>query len=60
MAAVAGAAGRAPGDESMILRQVIGVGALTISAVVPLFTARAVLGLIVSMLQPTEKNPTQL
>ena len=36
----------------MILRQVIGLGALTISAVVPLWTARAVLGVIVALLQP--------
>jgi len=44
----------------MILRQVIGLGALTISALVPLCTARAVLGLIVAMLEPSQKNPTQL
>jgi hypothetical protein len=44
----------------MILRQVIGLGALTISAVVPLCTARPVLGLIVALLEPSQKNPTQL
>jgi hypothetical protein len=34
----------------MILRQVIGFGALTISAIVPVWTARAVLGAIVAFL----------
>ena len=54
VAAVVRAADRPPGDPSMILRQVIGLGALTISAVVPLWTARAVLGVIVALLQPRE------
>jgi hypothetical protein len=44
----------------MILRQVIGLGALTISAVVPLCTARAVLGLIVALLGPSQKNTTPM
>lgn len=40
----------------MILRQMIGLGALTISAVVPLCTARVVLGLIVALLQQNRRN----
>ncbi len=36
---------------------VIGPGALTISAVVPLWTARAVLGVIVALLSHRSRNP---
>jgi hypothetical protein len=34
----------------VILREVIGLGALTLSAVVPLWTARAILGVIIALL----------
>jgi hypothetical protein len=40
----------------VILRDVIGLGALTISAVVPLWTARAVLGVIVALLEPRNQR----
>jgi hypothetical protein len=40
----------------VILRQVIGFGALTLSAVVPVWTARAVLGLIVGLLQQNRNS----
>ena len=36
----------------------IGLGALTISAVVPLCTARAILGVIVALLQQNRGNQT--
>ena len=39
-----------PRDAPVILREVIGLGALTLSAVVPLWTARAILGAIVALL----------
>ena len=40
----------------MILRQLIGLGALAISAVVPLLAARAILGAIVTLfLEPATK-----
>jgi hypothetical protein len=41
---------RSPGDTAVIVRQLIGLGAITICAVVPLWTARAVLGAIVTLL----------
>jgi hypothetical protein len=54
MEAVVHADRRPPGDPAVILRQMIGIGALTISAVVPLCTARAILGVIVALLTPKE------
>ena len=41
----------------MILRQVIGFGALTLSAVVPVWTARAILGVIVGLLEQNRNRP---
>jgi hypothetical protein len=38
------------------MRQVIGLGALTVSAVIPLWTARAVLGAIVAFLQHSRET----
>lgn len=40
----------------MILREVIGFGALTLSAIVPLWTARAILGVIISLLPQGPKE----
>jgi hypothetical protein len=40
---------RPPADTPVIVRQVIGLVALSVSAIVPLWTARAVLGLIVRL-----------
>ena len=44
----------------MILRQVIGLGALTLSAVVPLWTARAILGAIIALLRHHPKEEPRI
>jgi hypothetical protein len=40
----------------VILREVIGFGALTLSAIVPLWTARAILGVIIALLPQGPKK----
>jgi hypothetical protein len=41
----------------VILREVIGFGALTLSAIVPLCTARAILGAIIALLPQQPPKP---
>jgi hypothetical protein len=44
---------RPPAGTPVILRQLIGLGALSISAIVPLLVARAILGVIITLFLET-------